>query len=48
MSVSIAMKTPRNSLKNDSFRINFIMVSFGNQYELVLEQNSFGYHVKGP
>ena len=24
------------------------LVSFGNQYELVLEQNSFGYHVKGP
>ena len=33
---------------NDSFRINFTLVSCDNRYELVLEQNSFGYHVKGP
>ena len=42
------MKTPINTLRNDSFRINFTLVSCGNRYELVLEWNSFGYHVKGP
>ena len=42
------MKTPINTLRNDSFRINFTLVSCGNRYELVLERNSFGYHVKGP
>ena len=42
------MKTPINSFRNDSFRINFTLVSCGDRYELVLEQNSFRYHVKGP
>ena len=39
------MKTPINLLKNYSFPINFSLVSCGNRYELVLEQNSFRYHV---
>ena len=42
------MKTPINSFRDDSFWINFTLVSCGNRYELVLEQNSFRYHVKGP
>ena len=43
------MKTPINSFRNYSFRINFTLESCGNRCELVLEQNSFGYHsVKGP
>ena len=28
--------------------MNFTLVSCGDRYELVLEQNSFRYHVKGP
>ena len=43
------MKTSINSFKNDSFRIICLtLVSYGNRIELVLEQNSFRYHVKGP
>ena len=45
----LGMKTPINSFRNDSFRINLTLESCGNRYELVLEQNSFRYHsVKGP
>ena len=46
MSVSFWNETPTN--RNDSFRINVTLVSCGNRYELVLEQNSFQYHVESP
>ena len=48
MTVSFWNETPINSFRNDSFRINVTLVSFGNRYELVLEQNSFRYHVESP
>ena len=41
-------ETTINSFRNDSFRINVTLVSCGNWYELVLEQNSFRYHVESP
>ena len=48
MSVSFCNENPNKHTQNDSFRINFTLVSCGNRYELVLERNSFGYYVKGP
>ena len=48
MSVSFWNETPINSFRNDSFRMNVTLVSCGNRYELVLEQNSFQYHVESP
>ena len=48
MSVSFWNETTINSFRNDSFRINVTLVSCGNRYELVLEQNSFRYHVESP
>ena len=48
MSVSFWNENLNKLIQKWLFRIIFTLVSYGNRYELVLEQNSFRYHVKGP